>query len=254
MNEPAWNKPDYGNWVSKRLIYIPGAISLLFFVLSLALHILIVIAVILLLISIYFIYARHFFSPAGKNMQSRIRDMALDRLDWDGRGNALDIGCGNGPMAIKLARKYPETQVTGLDYWGRMWEYSQSACEKNARIEGVAERVRFQKASASALPFPDDHFDAVVSNLAFHEVRDTRDKREVVREALRVLKKGGRFSFQDVFLFKAVYGDIDELHSTIQSWGVTRVEFVKTGDAPFIPWVLKLPFMTGGLGIFYGEK
>jgi len=254
MDKSAAGKPDYGTWVPKRFIYIPGAISLLFFGLSLVLCVLVIIAAIFLLIAIYLFYARYLFSAKGKNIQNQIQDMVLMHLDWDGQGNALDIGCGNGPLAIKLARKYPEAQITGIDYWGKIWEYSKRACEENAEIEGVAERVRFQKASASALPFPDDYFDAVVSNLVFHDVHDTRDKREVIREALRVVKKGGRFSFQDVFLFRRIYGETDDLLLAIKSWGVTRVEFVKTEDAPFIPKVLRLPFMTGGLGILHGEK
>lgn len=78
-------------------------------------------------------------------------------------------------------------------------------CERNAKIEGVIDRVTFQKASASILPFADEYFDAVVSNLVFHEVREVADKREVVREALHVVKKGGRFAFQDLFLLRRTY-------------------------------------------------
>lgn len=40
--------------------------------------------------------------------------------------------------------------------------------------------------------------DAAVSNFVFHEVRTQPDKRQVVREALRVVKKGGSFAFQDM--------------------------------------------------------
>jgi ubiquinone/menaquinone biosynthesis C-methylase UbiE len=135
-----------------------------------------------------------------------------------------------------------------------MWEYSKSLCERNAKIEGVAQRVRFQKASASDLPFEDECFDVAVSNLVFHEVRDTKDKREVIREALRVVKKGGRFAFQDLFLLKRVYGKTDDLLATVRSWGITKIEFVKTADSAFIPRMLKLPFMVGTIGILYGEK
>jgi hypothetical protein len=62
--------------------------------------------------------------------------------------------------------------------------HSQNACERNASIEGVGERVAFRKASVSKLPFDDGAFDAVVSNLTFREVRDTADKRAVIKEAL----------------------------------------------------------------------
>jgi ubiquinone/menaquinone biosynthesis C-methylase UbiE len=114
--------------------------------------------------------------------------------------------------------------------------------------------VSFQKGSASALPFEDGYFDTAVSNLVFHEVSDTQDKRALLREALRVVKKGGQFAFQDLFLWKRLYGETDDLVAAVKSWGITKVEFVKTNDAPFIPAAVKLPFMVGTIGILCGEK
>jgi ubiquinone/menaquinone biosynthesis C-methylase UbiE len=121
-------------------------------------------------------------------------------------------------------------------------------------LKGVNERVAFQKASASALPFEDEYFDAVVSNLTFHEVSDVADKREVIREALRVIKKGGKFAFQDLFLENRTYGDIDDLLKTIRSWGIESVEFLDTSHSDFIPKALRLSFMVGTTGILYGKK
>jgi ubiquinone/menaquinone biosynthesis C-methylase UbiE len=175
-------------------------------------------------------------------------------LDWSGDGKALDIGCGNGALTNRLARKFPKAQVTGIDFWGKRWEYSKDACEGNAQAEGVDDRVVFQKASASKLPFADEYFDVAVSNLCFHEVADSKDKREVIREALRVVKKGGKFAFQDLFLLKQVYGDPDDLVATIKSLGISKVEFIDTRNAPFIPAALKLPFMVGRIGLIKGEK
>jgi ubiquinone/menaquinone biosynthesis C-methylase UbiE len=175
-------------------------------------------------------------------------------LDWNGRGKGLDIGCGNGPLTIRLAQKYAEAQIIGIDYWGKQWEYSKSVCERNAKIEGVAERVVFQKASASALPFDDGTFDVAVSNLVFHEVSGVRDRKNVIKEVLRVVKKGGSYAFQDLFLWKSVYGELDDLLETIRSWGTESVNFVNTSDSQFIPKGLRLPFMVGTIGILYGKK
>jgi ubiquinone/menaquinone biosynthesis C-methylase UbiE len=114
--------------------------------------------------------------------------------------------------------------------------------------------VVFQKASASKLPFDNGFFDAAVSNLCFHEVADAEDKREIIREALRVVKKGGKFAFQDLFYLKQFYGTPDELVATLKSWGITKIEFIETRNASFIPAALKLPFMVGRIGIISGEK
>jgi SAM-dependent methyltransferase len=254
MNKPGGEKPEYGNWVPPRFVYIPGLTGLLFLGLSYAYLPLIGVAVFCLLISGYLAYARYRFSPAGGDLQAKIREGVLSHLDWDGKGKALDVGCGNGALVVRLAQKYSEAKVTGIDYWGAMWEYSKGVCERNAKLEGVAQRVIFQNASGSALPFKDGSFDVVISNLAFHEVRDVKDKREVIREALRVVKKRGRFVFQDLFLLRRIYGQIDDLVAAVKSMGITRVEFVRTGNAAFIPKVLKLPDMVGALGILYGEK
>jgi SAM-dependent methyltransferase len=193
-------KPEYGNWVSKKLIYTPCLLGLVFLVCALLFWVLVIPAVLFLLVSLYFAYARYQFSPHGGNLQDRVSELLLTHLDWNGEGQALDIGCGNAALTIKLAQKYPKARLVRIDYWGGKWEYSKNICEKNTEIEGVNGRVTFQKASASALPFEDAYFDVVVSNLVFHEVSDARDKREVVREALRVVKKGGKFAFQDLFL------------------------------------------------------
>jgi SAM-dependent methyltransferase len=254
MNGLVAAKPEYSNWVPKRMIYLSAFLGFMFSGLALVLWVFAVPAGLFFLVAAYFIYARHKFSLQGGKVQNDVWTLVLSNLDWNGEGKALDIGCGNGALTVKLAKKHPKALVTGVDYWGKRWEYSESMCKRNAGIEGVSERVKFQKATAVALPFDDDYFDAAVSNFVFHEVSDAKDKREVIREALRVVKKGGKFSFQDTFLIKQIYGETDDLVKTIESWGITEVEFVQTRDAEFIPQALKLPFMLGTMGIIKGEK
>jgi SAM-dependent methyltransferase len=254
MKNKANGKPDYGNWVSRKLIVLPGALGIVLLAMALLAPALFILAALFLGVAAYFVYARHQFAPNGGNVQAQVLDLVLARLDWDGAGEVLDIGCGNGPLTIRLAQKYPNAHAVGIDFWGGQWEYSRDVCERNAQLEGIAERVSFQKASASKLPFVDGCFDAAVSNLVFHEVADAADKREVIREALRVVKKGGKFAFQDLFLLQRVYGDPQELLATIRGWGVSKVEFVETRSAPFIPGALKLPFMVGTIAIIAGEK
>jgi SAM-dependent methyltransferase len=246
--------PDYGNWVSIKLLYTLAAVSILLFALSFVFLIVIAGAAVCIGAFLYFAFARYSFSSRGGNLQAQIRELVLQRFDWNGEGHALDIGCGNAPLTVIMAKRFPHAHVTGIDYWGGRWEYSKRVCERNAEIEGVADRVNFQKASASALPFADESFDAAVSNFVFHEVSDVADKRDVIKEAFRVVKKGGAFAFQDLFLVKRVYGDVEDLLEVIKSWGIARVEFADTSHADFIPKALRLPFMVGAIGILYGSK
>jgi SAM-dependent methyltransferase len=254
MKQPSAEKSYYGNWVSKRLIYAPVMVCLLFMGLAILFPFLIIVAALFLFVSLYFAYARYLFTPQGGNIQDQIRGLVLSNLDWNGGGKILDIGCGSAALTIDIAKKYKNAQVIGIDYWGKQWEYSKTICEKNAEIEGVAEQVKFQKASAATLPFADDSFDAAVSNLVFHEVNAVEDKKEVIREALRVVKKGGQFVFQDLFLWKRIYGEPDELIQAIQSWGINKVEFINTRNSAFIPKALRLSFMLGTIGMIVGEK
>jgi hypothetical protein len=80
------------------------------------------------------------------------------------------------------------------------------------------------------------------------------DQRLLIKEALRVVRKGGPFGFQDLFLWKRVYGEADDLLQTIRSWGIDKVELVDTSRSPFITRALKLPFMVGTIPILHGRK
>ena len=254
MTEEKREGINYGNWVSARIILLPTALTLVCTLLSLLSRFLLIPAGVFLLISAYFVYARYLFSRAGGNLQEKTRALVLEHLRWDGRGHALDIGCGNAALTIELAKKFPNCTVVGIDSWGASWGYSERLCLANTKQERVADRVTFKKASASSLPFNDGEFDAVVSNVVFHEVKDSSNKVGLIKEALRVLKKGGKFTFQDLFGIQQLYGKPEGLVKTIEDWGINRVEYIDTSNSSFIPTALKLPFMLGTLGLLTGEK
>ncbi|MBU2648063.1 class I SAM-dependent methyltransferase [bacterium] len=247
-------KPNYGNWVSQKFIFIPFVLFIIFCGLVWFQIYFFIPAFIFFIISMYFGYSRYLFSSKGKDVQTRVRDLIISNLAWNGEGKVLDIGCGSGALPILLAKKYQNAQIFGIDYWGKQWEYSQAICEKNASLENVPNRIEFKKASAADLPFEDESFDVVVSNLVFHNIASVKDKSQLLKEALRVLKKGGKFVLQDLFLWSQVYGKPEKLLETFQSWGVKNVKMINTNEMPFIPNILKLPFMLGKLGVIIGEK
>ena len=254
MSESTADETMYGNWVSTRLIWVPGVLGVLCLLLTFRFPWVSVLAVAFIVCAAYFAYARHTFSPQGGNVQTKIQALLLEQFACDGIASVIDVGCGSGAIAIGVAKRCPGAKVTAVDTWGQAWEYSRQLCERNAALEQVADRVSFQQAGASSLPFADASFDAAVSNLTFHEVADVKDKALLVREALRVVRKGGRFVFQDLFLWKAAYGDLDALLDAMRGWGIEQVEFINTSEAPFIPRLLKLPFMVGTIGILRGIK
>ena len=66
-------------------------------------------------------------------------------MSVNGVARIIDIGSGNGVLAVKLTQQYGEADVTGMDYWGEDWEYSRSVCERNARLVGVNDVFIFQE-------------------------------------------------------------------------------------------------------------
>ena len=81
------------------------------------------------------------------------------------------------------------------------------------------------------------------------------DKRQVVREALRVIKKGGSFAFHDLFEQKQLYGDMDEFLEFLRREGIREIHYeAHTERLPMVPWFAKAPWMLTGLGLIYGRK
>ena len=150
-------KPDYGNWIRQKRVYTFIGIGLVLVLLAIIpVHpiirlVLLLAGVMFLGLGSYLAYISRQFSERGGGYQRKLWNIVLDHLDWDGEGEAMDIGTGNGPLAIALAKRFPGARVTGIDYWGSDWEYSQNTCEQNAALEGVAERTEFRQGCLSTL-------------------------------------------------------------------------------------------------------
>jgi len=199
-------------------------------------------------------YSVYQFAPFGGNYQSKIHDLIVAKVNGAGKGKILDIGTGSGLLIIKLAKIFPKSFLTGIDYWGGNWEYSKSQCQQNAEIEGVCDRIEFLKASASDLPFNDDEFDTVVSCLTFHEVKDQSNKTEVMKEALRVLRPGGEFVFLDLFLDEKIFGDQEELLNVLKKHGVSELNSYKLANEMKLPRLLLNKKVLGNAMILTGRK
>jgi SAM-dependent methyltransferase len=178
------------------------------------------------------------FGPQGGDFQRRIHTLVAEEAGTR-PGTVLDIGCGSGSLAITVATTAPECTVVGIDSWGDDWEYSQQQCERNARCVGVADRVTFGRQSAAALTFPEAGFDTVVSCLTFHEVRDAPDRTDVVAEALRVLKPGGRFVFLDLFASPQHFTSVQHVRDAVTRAGGCIAQESVLHDVLPLPYPLR---------------
>ena len=105
------------------------------------------------------------------------------------------------------------------------------------------------------LDFADETFDVAVSNFVFHEVRSQRVKQLVVREALRVVKKGGVFVFHDMFEQKKLYGDMNAFIEQLRKEGIAEIHYIaNTEKETFIPDFLSAPWMPEKYGINIWSK
>ncbi|HUK73593.1 MAG TPA: class I SAM-dependent methyltransferase [Streptosporangiaceae bacterium] len=123
----------------------------------------------------------------------------LDELGLRGDEHVLDVGCGRGAVLMMAARRLPAGRAVGADIWRRRDQSgnSRAAAERNAVAEGVHDRVELVDADARDLPFASASFDVVVSSLAIGNVRDAGGRAQALREAVRVLRPGGRLRIVD---------------------------------------------------------
>ena len=133
----------------------------------------------------------------------------------------LDLGSGAGADVLISARRVGATgKAIGVDMTDEMLELARA----NARDAGV-DNVDFVKGYIEEIPLADGSVDVVISNCV---INLSADKRQVLREAARVLRPGGRFAVSDVIADP----DMDDATRTdMQQWtgcvagALTRAEF-----------------------------
>ncbi len=140
------------------------------------------------------------FVVVARRRRAQMRRHVLDALPWHGDEVVLDVGCGSGMLLNGIAGRLTTGRVIGIDVWAvDTGSGDLELLRRNARREGVADRIEFIEMDARAMTFDHDTFDVVTASWSLHHMPDGHDGfHAAIGEMLRVVKPGGSIVALDV--------------------------------------------------------
>lgn len=114
------------------------------------------------------------------------RNQVVARVTKTHPKKILDVATGTGDLAIALAKKNPDAQITGFDLSAGMLKHGKEKVE----AKGLSKQIDMIQGDAENMPFEDNTFDAVT--VAFG-VRNFENLEKGLSEIRRVLKPEGTF-------------------------------------------------------------
>lgn len=184
-----------------------------------------------LLAAVYGFYMGGYMTYGSRIGKLRTRDRLLDAVGelrpWRGSEAVLDVGSGRGLMVIGAAQRLHAAgngRAVGIDLWRTEDQSANSpaAALDNARLEGVADRVRIDTGDARALPYADGSFDVVLSHWVVHNLDRSEDRLKALDEMWRVLRPGGVLVVADIAC-------IAEYRAHLASKKLTQLQFLDGG-------------------------
>jgi arsenite methyltransferase len=130
---------------------------------------------------IYAFWREHLFRDDTARIAAALWPLGAPRP----RDVLLELGCGPGFYARRFASRFPGLRVIGLDRSAAQLDRARTRLAADG-----AGTCTFELGDATALPYPDESIDAIVSARLLAAVRDPA---RVVAEAHRVLRPGGRY-------------------------------------------------------------
>jgi ubiquinone/menaquinone biosynthesis C-methylase UbiE len=111
----------------------------------------------------------------------------------------LDFACGYATFVAQLAWRFPQLKIVGLNI---DFEGPHALAQELATQAGVADRCEFVRADAREMPLPTESFDSASCFLGLQDIEigfGEEGVRDVLAEAVRILKRGGILAVADEF-------------------------------------------------------
>ena len=198
-------KPEYGIYVGYSVIIafvLVGLIGLALFISGFLVksHLKIALWAIGAILSILFLWPGIGMSFTNM-LASRQEKIHFDFVKQFHKVQILDCGCGTGRHAIPLAKQMTDgSSLTGIDIYDTksISVNSVERVQRNAEIEGVADRTKFIVGSVTDIPFRSDMFDIVTCMGVVHELRSGKRRAKAFEEIYRVLRSSGIFYMREL--------------------------------------------------------
>lgn len=115
--------------------------------------------------------------------------------------NILDLGCGGGNYAVKVASFLPDVDCTLIDLSANML---QKAEERVSKL--ISGKVTVLQGDYRELPLEENAYDVITAGTTLHHLREDAEWELVFAKIFKALKKGGTFWINDI-----VIGETDEI-------------------------------------------
>lgn len=146
-----------------------------------------------------------------------VEQFAARFSDWTPEGAILDLGCGPGDIALRMARAYPDCRVDGLDGSAQMLSFGEAALAGS----GLGDRVRFVQGLVPGASLPESRYDAIISNSLLHHLHQP----SVLWRAIRDLGAPGA----PVLVMDLMRPDTTEqAHAIVETYAADEAPVLKT--------------------------